>query len=361
MNCDYVDVSAITQIIGCIFNDASILDETDKYIIHEEDFVEDFHRIVYGAMYNIHLTKSQINVDTIIDYLSNRPKFDTIFRVNKGIDYLLEASQLAKKDTFNYYYSRLKKFTLLRAYNKFGIDVSDLYDPKNVINVKKRQEQEDWLDSTSLLEISNIIDLKIEEIKSKYIEDDLGLGYQAGEGVFELIESFKKNPEAGVPLYGEFMQTITRGARLKKFYLRSAATGTGKTRSMIADACNIGCDRIYDLRYNRWIKNGLKLPTLFIATEQDRSEIQTMMLAFLSEVNEEHILNGQYLQGEEERVLEAAKILSSSPIWVEELPDFSLQDVENKIKKHIREHDVLYVFSVNEGLCYTFPVYCWGH
>lgn len=344
MNTSYVDTAAITQIIGCVFNDASILDDTDKYIIHEEDFAEDFHKIVFGSIYNIHATGSQVTIDAIVDYLSNRPKFDAIFKVNKGVEYLLEASRLARKDTFNYYYSRLKKFTLLRAYDRFGIDVSDLYDPRNVIDVKKRQTQEDWLDSTSLIEISNTIDLKIEEIKSKYIEDDLGLGYQAGEGIFELIESFEKNPEAGVPLYGEFMQTVTRGARLKKFYLRSAATGMGKTRSMIADACNIACNRIYDSRYGYWIKNGSSLPVLFIATEQDRSEVQTMMLAFLSEVNEEHILNGQYLEGEKERVLEAGKILKASPIWVEELPDFSLQDVENKIKKHIREHNVLYVF-----------------
>lgn len=129
---------------------------------------------------------------------------------------------------------------------------------------------------------------------------------------------------------------------MRKFYLRSAATGTGKTRSMIADACNFACNKIYHEQFG-WIKNGTCEPTLFIATEQDKSEVQTMMLAFLSNVNEEHILNGQYQDDERERVLEAARILRESPIWIEELPDFSLQDVENKIKKNIRDHDVKYV------------------
>ena len=41
---------------------------------------------------------------------------------------------------------------------------------------------------------------------------------------------------------------------------------------------------------------------------------------------------------------EAAKILAESPLYVEELPDFSLKDVEDKIKKNIRDHDVKYVF-----------------
>ena len=88
---------------------------------------------------------------------------------------------------------------------------------------------------------------------------------------------------------------------------------------------------------------GTSQPTLFIATEQDKGEVQTMMLAFLSAVNEEHILNGQYLEGERDRVRRAAEIIKKSPIWIEELPDFSLQDVENKIKKNIREHEVKYV------------------
>ena len=42
---------------------------------------------------------------------------------------------------------------------------------------------------------------------------------------------------------------------------------------------------------------------------------------------------------------EAARILSEFPIYIEELPDFSLQDVENTIKKNLRDHDVKYVFD----------------
>ena len=113
---------------------------------------------------------------------------------------------------------------------------------------------------------------------------------------------------------------------------------------MIADACYIGCNKIYDETFG-WIKNGVAQPTLFIATEQDLSEVQTMMLAFLSNVNEEHILYGRYDGDEEDRVREAARIIQDSPIYVEELPDFSLRDVEDKIKKNIRDHDVKYVFD----------------
>ena len=236
----------------------------------------------------------------------------------------------------------MKKFTLLRTFDNCGIEVKSLYDPDNILDTKKRQKQEDWLDSVSLVDIANIIDKRIEDVKLACVSDDLGLGYQAGDGLDELIAGFKERPEVGIPLYGPLINTVTRGARLRKLYLRSAATGQGKTRSMIADACNFACDEIYHDAFG-WIRNGKGQPTLFIATEQDKGEVQTMMLAFLSAVNEEHILNGRYLPSEEERVLKAAEVIKRSPIWIEELPDFSLQDVENKIKKNIREHNVTYV------------------
>ena len=340
----YVDTTSIMQVIGCVFNNPKILEETDKYNIVDEDFSDPFHKTVFGAIYKIYeLGANKITIESILDFLSSRPKSAAVFKQGKGEEWLLKVAELSSLSTFDYYYSRLKKFSLLRAYDNCGVDVSDIYDIDNILDVKKKQFQEDQLDNSTLDEIANKVDNKIDAIRSQYVDDAFGEAQQAGDGIFDLIEKFKEHPEVGVPLYGPLINTVTRGARLKKFYLRSAATGTGKTRSMIADCCYIGCNKIYDENFG-WIGSGPAEPVLFITTEQELEEIQTMMLAFLSNVNEEHILNGEYDEGEEERVLQAAKILKESPVYVEELPDFSLQDVENKIKKNIREYDVKYVF-----------------
>jgi replicative DNA helicase len=331
------------QVIGCVYNSPSLLEITDKYLITEHDFAETFHKVVFGAIYKIHeLGANKITLESIADFLSSRPKSLAVFKQNRGEEWLTKIAETSNLSTFDYYYGRLKKFSLLRAYDNCGIDVSDIYDTDNILDVKKKQKQEDFLDNASLEQIANKVDDKIEAIKLQYVNDDFGEAKQAGEGVFDLIQKFKKYPEVGMPMYGPLINTVTRGARLKKFYLRSAATGIGKTRSMIADCCYIGCNKIYDENFG-WIGSGPAEPILFITTEQELEEIQTMMLAFLSNVNEEHILNGEYLEGEEERVIQAGQILSESPIYVEELPDFSLQDVENKIKKNIREHNVKYI------------------
>ena len=341
----YVDNTAIMQVIGCVFNTPQLLDFTDKYTITDEDFPDEFHRTVFGAIYKIHgLGAQHIGLENIADFFSSRPKSAAIYKTNDGERWLLSVSDKANQLSFDYYYGRLKKMTLLRAYDNYGIDVSDIYDPNNILDVKKKQLQEDILDNSTLEEIANKVDQKIDEIRLKFVDDSYGQASQAADGIFELIDKFKEQPEVGVPLYGAFINTVTRGARLKKFYLRSAPTGVGKTRSMIADCCYIGCNKIYDESFG-WIRNGTAEPCLYITTEQELEEIQTMMLAFLSNVPEDHILNGQYEGDEEDRVREAAKILKDSPIYIEEMPDFSLQDVENTIKKNIRDHDVKYVFD----------------
>ena len=338
----YNDVTAVMQVIGCVFNNPNLLDYTDKYIITDEDFANDFHRTIFGAIYKIHeLGGTAVNLQNITDYLSVRPKSEALFNQNKGEEWLLKVSDGATASTFDYYYNRLKKFSLLRAYDNFGFDVSEIYDPDNILDSKKKQIQEDLLDNSTLEEIANKIDEKAANIRLQFVDNAGGEVAQIGDNIEDLIDKFKEQPEVGVPLYGPLINTVTRGARLKKFYLRSAASGVGKSRTMIADACYFSCSEIYS--DFGWIKIRTNEPTLFITTEQELEEVQTMCLAFISGVNEEHILNGDYLGDEEDRVRKAAQILKEAPLYVEELPDFSLKDVEDTIKKNIRDHDVKYV------------------
>lgn len=713
MGSKYVDYTAVLQVIGCVFNKPSILDDSDKYSISEEDFQEQIHKIIFGSIYKIYeLGANKITLESINDFLKTRPKNYAIYTQYKGDEWLSKVSEISDELTFDYYYGRLKKMTLLRAFDNCGIDVKFLYDPDNILDVKKKQLQEEFLDNSTLESLAQKVEEKIDKIVMECVDDEYGEAYQAAEGIFDLIERFKTTPEVGVPLYGAFINTITRGARLKKFYLRSAPTGVGKaipnstiiptptgdrkvgdirpgdklfgqdgkettvlkihpqpkkkeiwkvtfadgrvaeccgehlweyrydshrgynyrvediqtiynrtltlknglknsngkgyrfhirlnkpveytekqyylppyvmgallgdgsfiynnsnksfyfssedeqipnlivdalrnewqkdtiyvkkssinnytwtfrdkekpnhpfwveemlkeypklwnvksedkfipkdylhgsivqrqqllqglmdtdgsvdekgrtsfttispnlrndfielcrslgfvatysidsrtkyttgecytihiqaskemkqhffrlpkknnivknyltnnkqeeykdhlaiidiekttelsdmtcftvdndnhlflmndfivthnTRSMIADACYIACNKIYDEVFG-WIKNGSAEPTLYISTEQELGEIQTMMLAFISGVSEDHILNGRYEGDEESRIIEAAEILKNSPLYIEIMPDFSLQDIENKIKKNIREHNVKYVFD----------------
>lgn len=225
----YIDTISVMQVIGNVLKNPSLLDLDDQYIITEEDFVEDFHKIVFGSIQKIYeLGAKKITLESISDFLATRPKYESIYKLNKGDEYLLKAIENAQDTAFNYYYNRMKKMTLLRAYDNFGLNVSFLYDIDNILDTKKRQLQEEWLDNTPLEKIADIIDEKIDKIRIECLANGDFETTQAGEGISELINELIETPEIGLPLYGNFINSIHRGARLKKFYLRSAPTGIGK-------------------------------------------------------------------------------------------------------------------------------------
>lgn len=343
MNKRIVDMQSNLQVLGNLLLNPSLLDQPEYNII-KEDFTEDLHRVIFAAVTNLYkLGNKEITAPLINDYLRDKTKAYIVFKSCNGINWVKQTLEIVQSNGFNYYYKRMKKFTLLRMYNDIGLDISNFYDADNAFDLKKKQKQDEWLDNTDVETIADLIDKKISSIKLKYANVSESDFFDGGDGIVELIESFKSTPDVGMPLYGDIINTVTRGARLGKFYLRSMPTNTGKSRMMVADVCNFGCDEIYNIETGRWEKNGVKVETLFIITEQKKDEVQTAMLAFLSGVNEEKIRLYSYNEDELQRIYHAAELIKNSKIHIKELPDFSMQDIENAIKYSIHEWGVQYV------------------
>jgi replicative DNA helicase len=343
----YVDTTAIVNVLGCLYNNPSLFDD-DSVNLTLDDFTEEFHKIIFGTFYNLHqLGAEEFTISTVEDYLAQRPKKLAVFKNNKGDEYLIQIKENTDIATFSYYYHRVKKFTLLRAYNeKLGMDMSWLYDINNIFDLKKKQKQEDWLDNATEEQIDEKINDKITNVRLKYSTTAENNNIiQAEDGGDILWERLHSVPDIGYPLYGDIINSVFRGERLKKFYLRSAPTNVGKSRAMVADCCNTACNEIYDLEQNKWVSNGTtQEPSIYIMTEQEFDEVQTMMWAFVSGVNEDHILMNTYEGDEEERVLHAREILAKSPLYLKELHDFALKDIENVIKIAVHKQKVRYVF-----------------
>ena len=112
---------------------------------------------------------------------------------------------------------------------------------------------------------------------------------------------------------------------------------------MVADACYMACNRIYDNATGQWKDKGSQ-PVLFISTELDIDEITTMCLAFLTGYNEEELLL-QKISFEDPILGEAVRVLEEAPLYLEILPDYTIKDVENTIKRNIRINHTKLVFN----------------
>ena len=345
----YRDTTAATGVLASIYKNPSLLDDDGRYFFKAEDFTDDLHVALLGAFQRLRLNEGgkKFSIPLIEDVLQNYPESFATYKTRRGREWLqrVEENEYDTSEGFDYYYSRLKKFSLLREYEKTGLKVEEIYDP-NEFDIKKKQRQEEEFDELTLQDISLHFENQIEFIHQTCIDNAMDESSLLGEGLMEAIWRDQLQ-SYGMPFYGKYMNTITNGMRRGKFFIRSAATGVGKTRSMVGDMCYLGCDEIW--KNGEWVSTGDAIPCLFIATEQEKYEIQTMAIAFISGVDESIIIEKKWNEFDsdfEERIQHAVEVLNNSTIWIECIPDFGVKDIENCIKRHLTNplKQVQYVF-----------------
>lgn len=331
------------QVLGSLMKQPSLYSTVNNKI-EMADFDLKIMRLLFeNIVMFIQNGAESITVEDIDLLLLSSEIYKKIYEQANGLSILQDAIAISNPDNFNIYYDRLKKLSLLRALKKNGYDISFFFK-ENFDNIQEEKEYIKRFEEANCTTICEKIESGFCNIRERFLAGE-GNGKQAGEKIVEMIDEFKKTPEIGANMLGEYMNTVTRGARLGKYYLRSAGTNVGKSRLAFADMCYIAIPEYYHLGKEKFvIEDRAPGCTLIITTEMEAEEVQTILLAYISGVNEEHIIYGRYDEGEEDRVRKAAEILKkySSTFFIEEISDPNLSNVQAVIKKHALVNKIQY-------------------
>lgn len=338
---------SIFQILGALVKKPSLLDD-EKYTLKKEDFIDksesSFYAIIFAAINNLYNQGIEdIDLIMIDSFLSNYDIQYKVFNDNKGLEYIQNAQEQANLSNFDYHYNRLKKFSLLRAYKEQGFDIKEVYN-ENVIDPKEKEAIEEKFEQMTVADIINHFEEKQIMIRSHYLHDEQSDCQHAGAGALQLFEKFKQAPDYGVSLIGNLQNTIFRGAKPKTLFMRSAPSNLGKTRLSLAEATDMAINEIYDLKHKKWVYRNKGENVLFISTEMEADKLRPTMWAYVSGVPEEKIKDGECSPEEEERVKKAIQIIENSNFWIEYIPDFDTNLIESKIKQHIIQNKVQYIW-----------------
>lgn len=342
-----VDKRAYLQVLGCLSKEPTLLDDIDRPLDRSDFDTEDFFELLYVAIYNLHAQGCEVIDEFSVDsYLSGFEEQYNIFQLNNGLEYFADARDMAELSNYDYNYHIVRKYSLLRYYEKKGWDTRSIYD-STVSDTKLSEKEKQKFDEYTEQDIVDIAEnVLVLDARRKYCSDMLTQDIQAGSGMKELIQSLIESPDYGYSLTSEGLNTVCRGARKGKFYLRSACTSTGKTRNFLMDACNFAVPYTYDLEQKKFIYTGHNVPTLFVGTEGSLEEFQTIVLATISGVNESHILKGKYESGELERVEQAAQYIEESPLYLVYCDDYSISDIENIAKRYVLTRNIeIFIFD----------------
>lgn len=339
------DKNSIMQVIGCLMKNTLLFAQQDKYHFDLRDFDDLFTRTIFAGISNFYqegaTSVSIVDLDT---YFQQYPDLKQEFDKKNGLEYLKDCETLCNPDNFDYYYNRLKKFSCLRALEKDGFDIGEFYC-ENVLNKDYKKIQERF-DNATVKEIFDSVKKKISILEKSYITSSLNESANASKGLKELISSFKAKPEIGPPLNGDIYNSVVQGARKSKYFLRSAGSGVGKTRLAVGDACALSIPFYYDWNTNQWIDRGHAEKVLFITTEVDRDEVQTMIAACVSGINERKILHADCTFKEIEVLNKAVEIIEAfeDNFILDKIPDPSISQIEACVRNHVLVDGVNSVF-----------------
>ena len=339
------DKNAVLQVIGSLMKKPSLLSEKDKYNLQPNDFESRFERYIFIAILNSYnngaQTLSEIDID---NYLMEHKDQYLLFQQNNGISYLQDALDMSTPENFEYYYNRIKKFNCLKDLKKSGFDISEFYE-ENELNPKQFEINQRF-ETLKPKDIFDGLKRRIYKVEGEYVEGDASVTTDVSVGIDELLEKLKNSPDAGARFQGKYFNTVTRGARKGKYYIVSFPSGGGKTRLLLGEACYLAFPMRYSWETMEWKITGNSEKTLFIATEQTKEEIQTMIVAYLTGINEDVILYGHFTKEQQTIIEEAKEVIKKykNNLMIVQIPMPSVEIVKSVVRQNCIINDIKNVF-----------------
>lgn len=335
----------IQQVLGSLMKHPQFLSEIDKYSLSISDFSTRFEKYIFTAIQGLwHSGAPKITAFDIEIYMEANEAARKVFDLQNGLEYLQDIEEFSSVENFPYYYNKLKKLNLLRDLKKQNFDVSDFYQEDltapNAMEVNQRFEE---------LTISDIITgvkKKLLVLESDYATTEEVQEWDIGDDIDELVDSFGEDGSVGLPIQGAIFNKVIDGAQRSCLTIRSGASGTGKTRNAVADACLLA----FPLRYNSesasWEQIGSNQKVLFIITEQTDKQIKKMILAYLTDINESKFKYGRFTEEEKKIISQAKQIMKdySSNFILIRIPNPTIELIKTKVREKVLLHDIGYVF-----------------
>lgn len=264
------------------------------------------HQEIYQAILVMYRKKIPIDIITLNTFLQDNGLLEKI----GGIKVLIELVNQVPNLVYLEDYIRLiqDKF-IRRSLIKFGYEA---------IN-------SGYITSLSLEDILNTLETQLFNLTNEVRSNQVLSSVDLFSNLFlELKQKSFQSTVAGLSSGFYDLDSFTQGFQKSDLIIVAGRPSMGKTALCLNIALNV--------------VKASKLPVLFFSLEMSKEQLAYRMLAMDTLINPNRLRNGNLYKDDWIKLNTAIKNLSSLPLFIDDTPNVSVQDIRSKIKKIIFEH-----------------------
>ena len=302
------DVVAEKSLLGAILLSDSVLPEI-LTILKPQDFYEERHQIIFGAMMNLYDQHRPVDLLTTTSELKTLKKLKQV----GGAPYLTELSNFVPAASHAKAYADIiEKASTRRRLIKAGSEI-----------VNKAYEE-----GANVNDLIGAAEKQLFEVSDKIIKSDYTPMDELLADAFDRIEELHKNKGAlrGLKTGFRDLDNKTAGFQKGDLIIVGARPAMGKTTFA------------QNLAYN--IASINKKGVLFFSMEMAANEIVDRMISDVSGVDNWRMRTGNLTDEEFSKIGDALGEMDEIPIYIDDTSSMNIMELRNKARRAMHDHDI---------------------
>uniref|UniRef100_A0A7C4Y540 Replicative DNA helicase n=1 Tax=Caldisericum exile TaxID=693075 RepID=A0A7C4Y540_9BACT len=294
-------LEAEQSVLGAILIDESAILKVLE-LLRPEDFYRPEHREIMKAIFALTTENVPIDMVSVIDKLKSEGKLDAV----GGATYIAQiTASVPNAANVEYYAKIVKTKALLRELISAGAEISEL----------------GFNESMDVDEILNIAEQKIFNISQRKTQSFFVKVKEFLKEHFEEIENRYKRKVgiSGISSGFTSLDKLTSGFQNSDLIIIAARPSIGKTSLALNITTHIA------------IKE--EMPVGFFSLEMSKEQLVERMLSAQAKVDMMRIKTGFLRDEDWPKLTEAYSALSEAPIFIDDSPDLTLNDIRTKSRR----------------------------
>ena len=293
-------------VLNCLISNSELIEMTFQTLSVEAFYFKN-HQEIYKILIFMYKNNKSIDIITLNTFIQDKGLLKKV----GGIKILIELiSQIPNLIYFEEYIHLIKEKFIRRLVIRLGYEIITAgYTMSTSID-------------TILIDFENKLFDLTNRIKTKKLLSSPELL----NNIFLELRAKSLNPTLhGLASGFSDLDSLTQGFQKSDLIIIAARPSMGKTALSLNVTLNI-------------IKIS-KLPVLFFSLEMSKEQIMYRLLSIETNINQTRLRNGTLYKDDWIKIIKVMKIISKLPIFINDTPNLSIQDIRSNVKTIIFKHN----------------------